>query len=691
MLHYTEFCENAIELYTDRKGVVRSDNILTFDIEVSSGWSCNGEVLPYKKNMPDDYWNDLQPVSLCYIWQFSYDDVVYYGRELEEFTAVLDKLDKEVTYIIYVHNLAYEFQFLCNILMPYKTVFARNSRKPMKVVSEKYPNIEFRCSYMLTRLSLDNWGKKIGYNKLHTLDYITLRTPNTKLTEEELDYCERDCTVVRRGIQQYKERYEHVHLIPLTQTGEVRKVVKRKLLAVKGYQYKIAKMLPYNAIEYERLFNAFAGGYTHANYSLAGRAHNNVSCYDFASSYPYVMLSEKFPMTPFYAKKLDVDKCGDYAYLLKVKYDNIESSTFNTYISYSKCVNISEPVLDNGRVMSAKSLELWMTEQDFLIIQKCYNYDSMVILESYASRKSYLPKPLLEYTLELYSNKTTLKDVEGMEDIYAVSKQFINSLFGMCVTALVPDEIVFDGHEWSTMVKSKEDIDEYLSELRNQPKGRVFLNYAWGVWITAYARMNLWTCMLSLDNGVNVNDVIYVDTDSIKARGTNHDFSWYNEGVDVKLKKSCEINGLDYNLTKPCNPKGKVCHIGYFEREDDCTEFKTLGAKRYCYRSAKDGELHLTVAGVNKGAVKCLNNDINNFKDGCIFDKDDDSVTPKLLHYVDNMPTCTWNIGEYDEYTSTYRYGINMRNRGYELTITDLYNMLMNVDNNAQQIFGGES
>ena len=48
------------------------------------------------------------------------------------------------------------------------------------------------------------------------------------------------------------------------------------------------------------------------------------------------------------------------------------------------------------------------------------------------------------------------------------------------------------------------------------------------------------------------------------------------------------------------------------------SQFKVLGAKRYCVR-AEDG-LHITVAGVPKSGVKCLNDDINNFQKGMIFD-----------------------------------------------------------------------
>ena len=125
------------------------DDVFTFDIEVSSGWINNGRVIKYHAGESADYWNSLEPVALCYIWQFSYNDKVYYGRELRDFKKLLEDIPSDMKVIIWVHNLAYEFQFLCN-LFEWDMVFAKNPHKPMKCVPSDFPNIEFRCTYMLT-------------------------------------------------------------------------------------------------------------------------------------------------------------------------------------------------------------------------------------------------------------------------------------------------------------------------------------------------------------------------------------------------------------------------------------------------------------------------------------------------------------------------------------------------------------
>ena len=51
---------------------------------------------------------------------------------------------------------------------------------------------------------------------------------------------------------------------------------------------------------------------------------------------------------------------------------------------------------------------------------------------------------------------------------------------------------------------TSEEIQKY-----NDSKNR-FLYYAWGIWVTAYARRNLWTGILAVGK-----DYIYSDTDSI--------------------------------------------------------------------------------------------------------------------------------------------------------------------------------
>lgn len=666
------------------KNTTFCDDIFTFDIETTSAWiNEHGSIIKYRKHRSGEYWNGLHAMSLCYLWQFGINDVVYYGRELREFLDLLDELPKGTKLIIWVHNLAFEFHFLQNIFAEME-VFARTPHRPMKMTALAYPNIEWRCTYMLTRLSLDAWGKSIGIPKLTgTVDYIKIRTPITPLDKAMLDYGERDCIVVYHGVKDYLKRYETQFDIPLTQTGTVRREVKRLLQSDEEYRRWIKKLVPANAKEYKMLQRIFAGGYTHANRLHAGVVQSGevIEHYDFASHYPTMMCAKKYPMTPWayigkkFPKNPDTE---NNAYIFHLVFTGIRCQTFNTYIQAIKtrCVHMK---LDNGRVISADEMEIWITEQDWLIIRETYRWDSMECLGVYRSHKDYLPSKLVAYILQLYSNKTTLKDAKGQEDLYLQSKQYINSIFGMMVTALMQSDILFDNttKQWGIDRLTEEDVNERLKELRSwSPReNRYFLSYSWGCWVTAYARRALWECMLYAGD----RDVLYCDTDSIFTLG-HKDFSTYNDRITKELYAACDTLGIDRELTHPKDPKGRERPLGVFSKEDDCLEFMTLGAKRYIERRT-DGRLYLTVSGINKDAVYCLKGDIENFRDGFIFDKDFPTVKKQLLTYCYEQPKTTFPDG----YISDYKHGICMRPNGYHLHMTDEYKNLIRYESMTKE------
>ena len=650
------------------------NDILTFDIETTSSFMLpDGQIIPYIKGMDAEYWNGLEAMALCYIWQFSVNDTVYYGRELTAFVDLLNDLPDEVYFIIWVHNLAFEFQFLLNI-MDFKNVFARSPHKPMKAIPKRWPCIEFRCTYMLTRLSLESWGKQLKMPKLvGSLDYSQIRTPLTPLTKEELSYCERDCIVVYTGIKKYLEQYYRVRKIPLTQTGTVRQEVKRILQLQPGYNEFIKKLVPANVEEYRRLQQIFAGGYTHANKYYSGKVVRGlIQHYDFASSYPTVMVCEKYPSKPWvYTGKKeipDINTFDNYAYIIELKLYNVISTSYNTYIQAAKVQESKGCRFDNGRVLKADYMKLMITEQDYLTIMENYTWDNIEVIHVWKSRKDYLPKEFIEYILQLYHNKTTLKGVNGQEDLYLQSKQYINSMFGMMVTAILQADVIFEAGQWNIKPITAEMVNAKLNKLRfyKPSEKRYFLSYSWGCWVTAYARRNLWRCIKYCDN-----KVIYADTDSLFINGFVN-FTWYNKKITAKLKKACNDMQLDFKKTRPKNPDGIECPLGVFTQEPNCIEFKTLGAKRYVERR-EDGKLYLTVSGINKEAVALLNNNIDNFRDGFNFDKDADCVVKKMSTYRDLMPEATYPDG----YHSTYKHGINLRDTGYNLTLTDEYKLLI--------------
>ena len=659
------------------KKVKRSLDILTFDIEVTSAWMDPKEgLISYRPGCSAEYWNSMEKYSLPYIWQFSFNDQVYYNRNIYSFKNVLEDLPGDVEFIIWIHNLAYEFAFLINFLTV-KKIFARSPHKPMYVIFEEFPNVTFKCSYILTNLSLAQWGKQLGLKKLDTLDYTQMiRTPYTELTQEELDYCSRDCEIVYRGIKDHLNRYKDVWDIPNTSTGKIRRVVKG--IVTKDYEYMkdMHKCIPADAIEYRRFQDIFAGGYTHSNRKYTGQivSDGGGEHVDFASSYPYSILAYPYPLNKwsFIGNRLpDPDTFEYRAYILKLHFKNIRSISWNTYISSSKSRSTGT-LYDNGRVIKADELWITCTEQDLITIINNYEWDSIESEGTWVCHKRYLPTIFIEYILKLYEDKTMLKGVDPVR--YAISKQYINSCFGMMVTSLFSALVQFcidRPEQWYMEELTADKVNKELDKLRIWYNKKYFLSYPVGCWITAYSRRRLWEAMEKLDSRI-----LYCDTDSIFYKG-HYDWTEYNRMTDLRLKAAMEYHGIDFERIRPADPDGVIHPLGQFTYEEPWDRFISLGAKKYL--EEREGKLYMTVAGINKGAVDCLEGKMENFRDGFIFDKDHPSVH-KLEHtYLTDMKRVIYPDG----FVSDLKYGINMRPTGYQLSEPRIDNWLDNLYNNV--------
>ena len=240
MKYFTEYEGHKTNIIGQRK---KYDNtIYTFDIETTSYIILYGKQIKADEylNLTEQEKQDAVFQSTMYIWMCGVNDEVYYGRTWEEFRLFLERLEyfgtKEKKYV-YVHNLSYEFQFLRNEF-EFDIVFSRKSRKVIRATLKDY-NIEFRCSYYLSNVSLDNLSKvyQLPTPKLvGFLDYETQRCSLTKLTEKELSYCENDCLVVYDYIKFLLNTYDTIKNIPMTSTGFVRKELKEKV--IKDYEYR---------------------------------------------------------------------------------------------------------------------------------------------------------------------------------------------------------------------------------------------------------------------------------------------------------------------------------------------------------------------------------------------------------------------------------------------------------------------
>ena len=550
--------------------------------------------------------------SIMYIWQFSIlflddrhiDTII--GRTWTEFELFLDNLmndDNYAYYMIFVHNLSYEFQFLRGIYtFSPDEVFAIKSRKILKC--EMLERFEFRCSYLQTNMSLKTFTSKmkVEHQKLsgEKFNYEKKRFPWTELNDNEMQYsCHDTIGLVESMYERMMLANDNLYTLPLTSTGYVRRETKK---AMYGWAKKHKDIFPTIDV-FDLLEEAFRGGDTHANRYYSGRVIRadgkkilGIGSYDRSSSYPDVVLNCVFPITRFVyigsIEETDIEKKLNRgkALLFRCKIQGIEQiDKFYgaPYLSYSKCRNVSRETLDNGRILSAEYIEITLTDIDYEIMKREYKWKHFEITECYESKYGALPEPLKGIFRKYYTDKTELKGIEEQELFYNLQKALLNAGYGMMVQSPVKQSLIF-----TEAAENIYTVDENVSRetLLTKYNRTAFLPYQWGVWVTAWAR-------LRLKEGINIvgDRYVYSDTDSvkyIKVRGDNIDelFDRYNSE-----RKEQSISNSAYATDR----NGVKHYMGVYEFEDTYTEFSTIGAKKYVYRT-KDGKLHATIAGVNK-------------------------------------------------------------------------------------------
>lgn len=609
----------SLPVVTDNKKIRYYNVPCAFDIEVSSFYNDEGE-----------------KQASMYVWQFGILNWVTYGRTWDEFVNFMEilsyvlELSEKQRLVVYVHNLAYEWQFMRKLIQ-WDKVFLLEERKPVYAI---WGGFEFKCSLKLSSKSLEKVGDDLVKYKAHKhvgdLNYQWNRFHSTPLTEEELGYCEADIRVLLAYIQEKIESDGAICYIPLTNTGYVRNYCRKECFRrYKSYR-RLMEILTLDPDEYAQLKRGFAGGFTHAcaKYVAQGKENilSDVGSFDFTSSYPAVMLTEKFPMS----KSRVITELKDwnqFQYYLRhncclfdiTLFDVRPKVDYDHPISFSKLILPKDPIerkkvidgirLDNGRVVTAEKLTTTMTEQDWFTFCDFYDYGDPesdkpdYILHSLrVYEKGYLPKEFFKSILKLYEKKTVLKDVEGEEINYMISKNMLNAAYGMIVTDIVRDILEYDCVAGEYKEKRKPNLEEAIDKYNNSKKR--FLFYPWGVWVTAYARRNLFTGILACGD-----DYIYSDTDSIKIFNPESHMDYierYNAMVMRKVERSAKFFGINSTEFSPKNKKGEPKPIGIWEFEGVYKRFKTLGAKRYMIERKEEevakgkDRYSITVAGVNK-------------------------------------------------------------------------------------------
>lgn len=621
------------------------------------------------------YLDDVEQ-SIMYIWQFAVMDLrnenIWYcfGRTWEQFTKLLDSFYHEgITVLVWVHNLSYEFQFMRHWL-PFRKdkIFALKSRK---VVRADVDGVQFRCSYIQTNKSLDAFTRDMGvvHQKLSGVefDYSKKRYPWTEMTTEELQYCCNDVVGLLESMQvRMRMENDTLYSLPLTSTGYVRRLAKE---AMRKFNHNQLQAMMCDVDVYKLLRLEFRGGDTHANRYHVNKILENVASYDRASSYPDVMLNYRFPMSAFtprmitdigeLEKKCQIRDCCFIAVFIITNLQQRDIYYGAPYLSLDKAVEISGQVVDNGRILSADRAVYVFNDIDWKIVKSEY-VGEVEISHVYIAKYGYLPQAFRDLVIDLFHKKTSLKNVDGQELNYMRSKELINSLYGMCAQNPVkPDVIYMDEPDQAFTLEDIVDIGEKLEKYNK----KAFLLYAWGCWVTAWAR-------LKLKEMINIvgDNFVYCDTDSVKFL-VRDDYKRivarieeYNQGL-----KELSISNKGYADDK----KGITHYLGVYEYEETYKQFKTLGAKKYAY-TRQDGTFKITIAGVPKKAGAREMGTIENFNVGFVFRN-----SGRLESMYNDSDYGTYYTDDSSEHRIEIRSNVVLRESTYEIGLSLEYMYLL--------------
>lgn len=547
------------------------------------------------------------------------------------------KADK---FFLFAHNLSYDWTFMRRFIMNEfgEPSYQLNVKSHYPVLIEFDNGMILRDSLILAAVSLERWARNMDVEHQKAVgfwDYEIIRDQNYIFTEEELHYIENDTLAGVECLNKLARMLgDAVCTLPLTNTGIVRRIT-RKIGKANYAKQKYNKMLV-TWEEYQILEMLFHGGYTHANRYMVGYIWNKVICYDFKSSYPYCMLAEKFPMEKFthMETKLTINDIlstsNDTAYIFKftaVKVKLKDPFYPMPALQLYKCLDTVNHIVDNGRILEADYLSIYLNDVDLIRINEIYEFGEYRITEVMAAAKDYLPKWYRDLVWKIFREKCDLeyqiKDLhEGDPVLYALKKANLNSLYGMMVQKKVTQDI----KEYYHSDGFNESGDYYLDQIdmeeayyKNEKSYNNILPYVHGVYVTSYAMEHLYQLAGCIND---IHNWIYSDTDSIYSNDWNIvKLSEYNDSINKKLE---EAGYGSYEVGE------RSFHLGAAEFDGEYTEFITQGSKRYA--GIKDGEIKITVAGVpKKTGSKCLSS-LSDFQEGFKFDGE--TTGKKELTYI---------------------------------------------------------
>lgn len=258
-------------------------------------------------------------------------NVSIYRHAIELYMVLDDLLSQDNGYIpvILCHNLAFDMYGLSPWLDSHKCkVLAKSQRKPITFTvldDAGRPGLVIWDTLVFAQQSLERMGEDAGYLKASgEWDYSLIRTPDTPLTDREMEYAKADIYALVCWLSWWLSRNpdimpEQLGLNVVTKTGVVRAKRKQRFASLGKGRYNVGSQWLYvNRREApktdDELFTmqaATRGGLTFCASGFASMPFDLrntgkvIAAYDAVSQHPAQMVSHRYPVS-FHATSADV-------------------------------------------------------------------------------------------------------------------------------------------------------------------------------------------------------------------------------------------------------------------------------------------------------------------------------------------------------------------------------------------------
>ena len=552
--------------------------------------------------------------SWIYQWAVKFKSTYIYGRTPSEFISLLTYMceayrlrdDKKI--IIYIHNAAYDLQFLKHYLKQYDPTIDFFMLDNHAILICEILGFRIVCSYKLTNLSLaalsENYSTK--YIKASgEIDYKVVRYQDSPLTDKDWYYMFSDVAAQYDGIRGFLNvmGYKYAYEAPFTSTGFVRATCRGAANATDYWraEFQISAL---NLEQYNLCRWGFMGGVCIASFLYAGQTirSDKLRHLDFRSSYPASQLTGYMPKgKPMWFGPVDDQDTFNSllnefccVFVLSGTNLHIRKGVTAPCIPSSKCIGLKKPVRINGKLVYAEEFSIAVTELDYYWIDRQYTFDSMQIRNMLIFERGEIPSWFRSEVMTYFKQKQTLKHSNPL--LYSKSKQFLNAIYGMTATSIIRPDIKMDPDLIAATKKltPEEQAEEDKSKLRKYYKSyNNFMSYQYSLWTTARSRYRLYEMI----EAAGYENFLYCDTDSIFYIETEE-----NKKTMTAFKEECINRAIEHGAYIGTD------YLGEPTDEAPIRAFRALHSKCYAMEeySDKSGkyELKVVIAGIPKAATK---------------------------------------------------------------------------------------